>query len=90
MDALKIDRSFLRDIQTGRNDRTIVKTIIAMAHSMNLKVTAEGVETPEQLTLLRRYSCDEVQGYLFSRPIPAPELTGFLRKKPDSKVQIAS
>ncbi len=82
LDTLKIDRSFLQDILTDPYDKTIVKTIIAMAHSMSLSVTAEGVETGEQLDLLHKYSCDEVQGYLFSRPIPASETTMLLRKSP--------
>lgn len=90
LDTLKIDRSFLRDILTDSYDKTIVKTIIAMAHSMDLKVTAEGVETQEQLALLREYSCDEMQGYLFSRPISATDVTELLRKKPDAEVKFAS
>lgn len=79
LDTLKIDRSFLRDILTDSYDKTIVKTIIAMAHSMDLKVTAEGVETEEQLGLLRQFDCDEIQGYLFSRPMTASDVTETLR-----------
>ena len=91
LDTLKIDKSFLRDILTDNYDKTIVKTIIAMAHSMDLKVTAEGVETQDQLDLLREYSCDEMQGYLFSRPMPATDVTELLRKKPDdAEVKFAS
>ena len=80
LDTLKIDRSFLQDIMTDSYDKTIVKTIIAMAHSMELKVTAEGVETQEQLGLLRQYECDEIQGYLFSRPMTASDVTEILRE----------
>ncbi len=86
LDTLKIDRSFLQDILTDSYDKTIVKTIIAMAHSMELKVTAEGVETEEQLALLRQYECDEIQGYLFSRPMSAEDVTEILRKGRNSHV----
>ncbi len=90
LDTLKIDRSFLKDLITDNYDRTIVKTIIAMAHSMNLKVIAEGVETREQLALLRQYSCDEMQGYLFSRPVPAEEATQLLQTKTRSQLECVS
>lgn len=89
LDTLKIDRSFLRDILTDDYDKTIVKTIIAMAHSMDLTVTAEGVETEEQLTLLRQYSCDEIQGYLFSRPVPPDKATLLLQAKSHSDIKFA-
>ena len=87
LDTLKIDRSFVQDIITDNYDKTIVKTIIAMAHSMDLKVIAEGVETREQLALLRQYSCDEMQGYLFSRPVPAEEATQLLQTKTRSQLE---
>ena len=90
LDTLKIDRSFLRDIMTDDYDKTIVKTIIAMAHSMDLTVTAEGVETQEQLALLRQYACDEIQGYLFSRPVPSDEATQLLQSKTHPELQFAS
>jgi diguanylate cyclase (GGDEF)-like protein/PAS domain S-box-containing protein len=90
LDSLKIDRSFLRDILTDAYDKSIVKTIIAMAHSMNLKVTAEGVETEEQLALLRQFRCDEIQGYLFTKPLSALETTQLLRTKSNLAVQRAS
>jgi len=81
LDTLKIDRSFVQDLLTDKNDRSIVKTIISMAHNLNLKVVAEGVEETEQLALLRSFSCDQIQGYLFSRPVPVNETTELLRKK---------
>jgi diguanylate cyclase (GGDEF)-like protein len=71
--TLKIDQSFVRDITTDRHDASIVATIIGLGHSLNLKVVAEGVETQEQLNLLRASQCDEYQGYLTSKPLPARE-----------------
>jgi len=78
---LKIDRSFVRDIQQDKEDTTIVKTIVAMAHNLGLEVIAEGVETEEQLAYLYDCSCDNMQGYLFSRPLPAVELEQLLHAK---------
>ncbi|MEJ8306699.1 bifunctional diguanylate cyclase/phosphodiesterase [Saccharibacillus sacchari] len=70
---LKVDRSFVRDIETDLGDRDIVKAIISMAHNLKITVIAEGVENEEQLAFLEANACDEVQGYLFGRPIPADE-----------------
>ncbi|UUO23334.1 bifunctional diguanylate cyclase/phosphodiesterase [Colwellia sp. M166] len=69
LDYLKIDRSFIKEIVTDDNDKAIVRAVIAMAHNLNLCVTAEGVETKEQLTFLINNSCNSVQGYMLSRPI---------------------
>ena len=73
INTVKIDRSFIRDITTDPDDAAIVGAIIAMAHNMELKVIAEGVETQQQLDFLRSLQCDEVQGFLFSPPVPHHE-----------------
>ncbi len=78
IDKLKIDKSFVRDINTDPSDLSIVETIINMAHSLRLKSIAEGVETAEQAEILRRLNCDEVQGYSFGKPMPSDALTAML------------
>jgi diguanylate cyclase (GGDEF)-like protein/PAS domain S-box-containing protein len=86
--TLKIDRSFVRDIVTDKNDHTIVATIIAMAHSLGMDVTAEGIETEEQLDLLIAQQCDHYQGYHFSRPVAAPEIEPMLASPAPQKRKI--
>jgi len=71
IDILKIDQSFVRDITLDADDAAIVVSIISLAHNLRLQVIAEGVETQEQLTYLSRHGCDQIQGYFFSRPVPA-------------------
>ncbi len=77
---LKIDISFVREIGKNSDSEAITKAIIALAHNLNMKTIAEGVETKEQLEFLRANGCDEIQGYLVSRPMPAEEMTELLRK----------
>jgi EAL domain-containing protein (putative c-di-GMP-specific phosphodiesterase class I) len=74
IDTLKIDRSFIRDIPADSGDKKITRAIIAMAHSLKLKVVAEGVETADQLKFLRAEHCDAVQGYFLYRPLPQAEM----------------
>lgn len=79
-DRLKIDLSFVRDITSDSDSAAIARTIIAMAHNLNLRAIAEGVETKEQLEYLRLHGCDEIQGYYVSRPVSAREFEVLLRK----------
>lgn len=79
--GLKIDSDYVSAIARGDNERAIVSTVIAMAHSLNLKVTATGVENPDQVELLRDVGCDFVQGSLFVRPMQLPELVLYLERQ---------
>ncbi|MBV1872603.1 MAG: EAL domain-containing protein [Gammaproteobacteria bacterium] len=83
IDALKIDRSFVQDLEQDSDDAAITFAIIAMAHNLNLKVIAEGVETPQQLQILQEHECDEGQGYLFGRPQLPIEFEELLKKQSD-------
>jgi EAL domain-containing protein (putative c-di-GMP-specific phosphodiesterase class I) len=80
LDSVKIDRSFVSGVTDDEADASIVRAIIAMAHSLKLQVVAEGVETPAHWTFLRDNFCDTAQGYLFSKPVPAGALTVLLHQ----------
>ncbi|MDB5855147.1 MAG: hypothetical protein JWR22_3188 [Herminiimonas sp.] len=79
IDTLKIDRSFVHDVSNNEDDAAIVRATIAMAHSMHLKVVAEGVTSFDQLHVLQEWKCDEIQGYLLCQPLPAAEVESFFR-----------
>ncbi len=78
VDKLKIDRSFIQDMVDDKDGAAIVKAIITLGHTLELDVIAEGVETEQQLSLLKEYGIDEIQGYFFSKPLPVDEITTFL------------
>jgi EAL domain-containing protein (putative c-di-GMP-specific phosphodiesterase class I) len=80
IDTVKIDKEFLREVTSDETAAAIVSYIINLAHTLQLKVVAEGVETEEQYTFLRHYACDQMQGFLFSRPLPANEIVPFLQQ----------
>jgi diguanylate cyclase (GGDEF)-like protein/PAS domain S-box-containing protein len=79
IDAIKVDRSFVRNLTTDEDDASVVSAIINMGRSLHLRVVAEGVETEEQLSFLRRQQCSEVQGYFYSPPLRAADLSTFVR-----------
>jgi diguanylate cyclase (GGDEF)-like protein len=80
-DRIKIDRSFVKELDNGNeNTSTVIKTIVALGHTLNMNVTAEGVETVGQADALRNMKCDDAQGYLYGRPMPASEIPALLLK----------
>ncbi len=81
LDVVKIDRSFIIAMGTSERSRAIVESVINMAHALKLRVVGEGIETNEQLAQLAGLGCDEIQGYLISRPLPADEITAFLQQQ---------
>ena len=80
LDVLKIDRSFVQDIPDDADDVAIAKAILSLGQSLKLKVVAEGVETNEQLKFMQAHGCDEIQGYLFSKPLPTRKFTSLLKQ----------
>ncbi|MBL3618654.1 MAG: EAL domain-containing protein [gamma proteobacterium endosymbiont of Lamellibrachia anaximandri] len=84
VDRLKVDRSFVQDIPSDRNDVEITAAIIAMSHKLNLQVVAEGVETAEQFEFLQQNVCDICQGYMFSEPVPIDKLRQYLDEQKNS------
>ena len=78
---LKIDQSFVRDINSDPEDRAIVSAIISMSRSLNLQTIAEGVETAEQMALLREQGCDEYQGYYFSKPLSVEDFESLITNR---------
>jgi EAL domain-containing protein (putative c-di-GMP-specific phosphodiesterase class I) len=81
LDRIKIDRSFMRDVTSHPNAAAVVHSILNLAQSLGLGCIAEGVETPEQLNYLREQLCAEVQGFLFSKPLPAADMPELLNAK---------
>ena len=80
IDTLKIDKTFVADILTDRDDTAIVSAVIALARALDMEVVAEGVETEAQRLLLANQGCDAYQGYLFSRPLPASEFEALMTR----------
>ena len=86
IDKLKIDRVFVNEMTSDPNSAAIIKATIAMAHALQLTVVAEGVETQEQLGFLHKLKCDEIQGYLYSRPLPVSDMEALLKEHPELPV----
>jgi EAL domain-containing protein (putative c-di-GMP-specific phosphodiesterase class I) len=80
VDTLKIDKSFVQSIADTPNVATLVATVVSLARAFNMKTVAEGVETAEQLQKLRQMKCDQAQGYLFSRPVPATDVPSVISR----------
>ncbi|HEY6599687.1 MAG TPA: EAL domain-containing protein, partial [Pseudomonadales bacterium] len=90
VNTLKIDRSFVGDIRADLGDASIINAIVAMARGLKLDIIAEGVETRTQLQYLKSQGCSEVQGYMFSRPLPAPEFVALLSREPFVRLVMAT
>ena len=89
VNRLKIDQGFIRNLANDLNDAAIVRAIVSLGHSLNLDVIAEGVEDAEQLEILRKEGCDEVQGYFFSRPLPAKDFMLLFRRNAPAAAALA-
>jgi len=81
LDRIKIDQSFIRDITSNKNHAAIVQSLVSVAKNLDIKVTAEGVETKDQLLYLQEWDCDEIQGYYYSKPIPSNSFVEYHHKK---------
>jgi EAL domain-containing protein (putative c-di-GMP-specific phosphodiesterase class I) len=86
LDSLKIDRSFVQDLHNNTDDAAICAAILAMAKELGLSVVAEGVELEEQLEFLRQHGCDQIQGFLISKPLPPDELKEFVLATVDKHI----
>jgi EAL domain-containing protein (putative c-di-GMP-specific phosphodiesterase class I) len=89
IDKVKIDIAFIREITTNADDAALTAAIIKIAHSLRLKVVAEGVETLEQLALLRHHGCDQVQGYLLGRPVSFDVAEAMVRQERSTRLAVA-
>jgi EAL domain-containing protein (putative c-di-GMP-specific phosphodiesterase class I) len=89
IDKLKIDRGFISEIMSRSEDASIVRAIISLAHSLKLKVVAEGVESTEQLEFLKTLGCDQYQGYYYSRALPASEFEALVRSKRQDEPELS-
>jgi len=91
IDVLKIDHSFVREITSNSEDKAIADAIIALGRALDLTIVAEGVETLDQENFLRAHHCDQVQGYLISKPVPADEFAAFMADRilAELKTQVA-
>jgi EAL domain-containing protein (putative c-di-GMP-specific phosphodiesterase class I) len=83
--TIKIDRSFIKEINTDHSKAAIVKAVISLAHSLEMNIIAEGVETEEQMAYLQKQGCNDMQGYLYSPPVPAEEMTKFLANEKEGE-----
>jgi EAL domain-containing protein (putative c-di-GMP-specific phosphodiesterase class I) len=86
LDALKIDKNFVQGIGVNHGDAEITRTVIQLAHSLGLRVIAEGVENVSQLAFLEAHACDEVQGFYFSRPAPGKQCEALLNNSADKNI----
>ena len=87
---MKIDQSFIKDIPQDKNDCAIAAAILALSKELNLKVVAEGIETPEQVNFLNNLGCIDLQGFLFGRPVVPEQIPGLIGKRPDHPAALES